>query len=258
MNILTPPPGFTNGDNPSDWPRGDFRPTITLTKAAAIVTLSGTLDNVSDFVYGVPVALQATCTVWVNGTVAATYSIDSQTGALSGPPIQVVPGDEIVARFEAKSTIITPYDNQWVQRQDLAWTAPAGNGSITFNAATNPQQAPTWNATIGAAPGNNFQVVLTPIDAGGSTQDLTITTQVAGGALRSSSTASQSPPVPTTHTSLFDRAQASAGFEAWFSWANNAGNRASFAALLFRNESLIGAADPFNQNEINGAAQWQP
>ncbi|MEL6349130.1 MAG: hypothetical protein AAFV53_38855 [Myxococcota bacterium] len=258
MSITTPVPSFTNGTNRHDWPSDDFAPVLTLDVTGGQLLVTGTLSNVARYVYGTPAVLQATCTLWINGAPSTTYAIDQQTGALSGPPTQVSPGDAVVIRFEAKATIPVPYDNQWVQRQDLSWTVPSGNGAIVFDATTNPQQAPSWNAQIGFSSGGSLEITVTPTSADGSTQPLTITTQVAGGALKSSSTASQSPPGSTTHTALFNQAQAAPGFETWFYWCNNAGNRASFAALLFRNESLIGAADPFSQSKVAGVAQWQP
>ncbi|MEL6349742.1 MAG: hypothetical protein AAFV53_41945, partial [Myxococcota bacterium] len=166
--------------------------------------------------------------------------------------------DDVTIRFEAKATIPVPYDNQVVQRQDLSWTVPAGNGSIVFDATTNPQQAPSWGAQIGFQLGGSLEITVTPSNADGSTQLLTITTQVAGGALQNSTTASQSPPGSTTHTALFNQAQAAPGFETWFYWGNNAGNRESFIALLCRDPALFTAMQPFSQSKVGAVAQWQP
>ncbi|MEL6349530.1 MAG: hypothetical protein AAFV53_40885, partial [Myxococcota bacterium] len=252
MSITIPPPVYVNGTNGHEFPTDEFAPVVTIDVTGGQLMVTGTLSNVARFMWGTPPRLQATCQLWINGAPSTLYTIDPQSGVITGPPTPVSPGDDVTIRFEAKATIVTPYDNQWVQRQDLSWTVPPGGGSITFDTATNPQQAPSWGAQIGFQLGGSLEITVTPSNADGSTQLLTITTQVAGGTLKNSTTASQSPPTPTTHTSLFDRAQASAGFEVWFSWSNNAGNRASFAALLFRNESLIGAADPFSQSKVAG------
>ncbi|MEL6349210.1 MAG: hypothetical protein AAFV53_39265, partial [Myxococcota bacterium] len=117
MNIAIPAPKFANGTNNGQWPGDDFAPIITLNVSGGQLSILGSLTNVRAFIYGAPTVLQATCQLWINAVPSTLYTIDSQTGSISGPPTPVSPGDDVTIRFEAKATIPVPYDNQVVQRQ---------------------------------------------------------------------------------------------------------------------------------------------
>ncbi|MEL6345379.1 MAG: hypothetical protein AAFV53_19890 [Myxococcota bacterium] len=258
--INTPAPRFTNATNDGQWPDGDFKPDITINASGSQLTVAGTLLNVSDYVYGVPIALQATVTLWVNSTPTSTYTLDAQTGTITGAPTPVNPGDQITVRFESKATIPSPYNTQTVQRQDLNWTVPAGGGSISFSQSVNPQQAPSWGAVFewqaGAGP---LTWTHTPTADDGATQNLTLQTELAGGGAQSVSVFNQNPAAgPQTHTAAFDKAAAAAGFVVSFWWQNNALNRASYLAILFRDANLVGPGSTFQQSKVAGAASREP
>ncbi|MEL6349901.1 MAG: hypothetical protein AAFV53_42760, partial [Myxococcota bacterium] len=138
MDILVPVLLFSNGTNQHDWPNGGFRPSITLIATSTELTIAGILQNGSDHVYGTPTALQATATVYINGTSSTSLNIDSQSYVISGAPISVSAGDEVTVRLESKATSHAPYETRLVQRQDLTWTVPLGGGVHAFDAVTNP------------------------------------------------------------------------------------------------------------------------
>ncbi|MEL6349002.1 MAG: hypothetical protein AAFV53_38210 [Myxococcota bacterium] len=263
MNINTPAPSFTNGTNDTQWPGADFAPIITLNVTSGQITVTGVLSNVSAFIYGTPSILQATCQLWINGTPSTLYTIDSQTGSISGPPTPVSPGDDVTIRFEAKATIPVPYDNQVVQRQDLSWTVPAGNGSIVFDTTTNPQQAPGWESeyfwdNFGSGP---LKWAHTPIATDGTTRDLTIVTALGSGGSQSTSSFDQSPTAgQQAHTAAFDEAAAIAdgSFQVWLYWSNNDDNRESLIALLYRDPAQFSSLGRFQQSNVGGAARWEP
>ncbi|MEL6346059.1 MAG: hypothetical protein AAFV53_23310, partial [Myxococcota bacterium] len=97
----------------------------------------------------------------------------------------------------------------------------------------------------------------------GLTGDVTFTTQLSGGAKKSSSVFDPDPGAGAqTHTAAFKKTDVGTGFwEAYVQWTSNNGDRETLLGLQFRDTSVIGAyssGESFQQNKTADVPVWEP
>jgi len=205
---------FRNGTSSGDFPTGSFKPasgglTITI-NGGTQAEFGGAIADPDDWEYGNPTAFQAEATAWVNGSHAADLILNSTTGVLSGPVVNVNPGDEVELRLEAPKQIST---NSWGTVKTTArstYTMTVGNdGTTTFNAP----DISAWTMKFGYDGGSgDFKVTTKYSTGGGVTASAAVRTGLPGSpGYKTSSSMSPTSTAPQTHTAAFDKATAEGG-----------------------------------------------
>ena len=170
------------------WP--EYMPTISLELTVASGTLSiganSAVENAGDYGWN-PDQLRGS--LWKNGSLASTLSINSSTGAITmASGVAVSDTDEIEARF----LLVTKVSNPWVTRligQRSCFMTVSGSGTTTFDEDDNPMPVPSWQLAFGWDANDKLKVGVKVLDDDSSSLDMTLKTRLWGpGSASESST----------------------------------------------------------------------